>query len=72
MEEEKLTAKWELISYTVSFDANGGKLAVSSLENFATEFMVDFNKAASATIDVKNFQKTTGTEIKTACSNEEF
>ena len=72
MEDTKLTAKWELISYTVSFDANGGLLNVSSLENFATEFMVDFNKAAGSEVVVTNFQKTTGTPIKTAWSNEEF
>ena len=72
MENEELTAKWELITYTVTFDANGGELATSSIETFAAEFMKDFNAAAGANIDVTNFQKTTSSAIKTAWSNEEF
>ena len=72
MEDVSLTAKWELTQYTVSLDANGGKLATSSIETFAAEFMADFNKAAEAEIEMSNFQKSTSSAIKKAWSNEEF
>lgn len=72
MSDVALTAKWELTKYIVTFDANGGKLATSSIETFSKEFMEDFNAAAGSSVVVSNFQKTTGTPIKTAWSNEEF
>ena len=72
MSDVALTAKWELTKFIVTFDANGGELATSSIETFSKEFMEDFNAAAGSSVDVTNFQKTTGTPIKTAWSNEEF
>lgn len=66
LENVELTAKWELITYTVTFDANGGTFGAASVSSFAAELVSLFNdKYPSTTVTRENFQSKTGTSVKT-------
>ena len=66
LENVELTAKWELITYTVTFDANGGTFGAANVSSFAAELVSLFNaKYPSTAVTRENFQAKTGTSVKT-------
>ena len=78
LENVELTAKWELITYTVTFDANGGTFGASDIDSLAAAIVAEFAKynteAAAAgkpnTVREK-FQSTSHPQIKYAFADAE-
>ncbi len=74
MADVDLKAKWELISYNVTFDAGEGYIASSSIETFADELVALFNNtgASDAVVTTKeNFCGTTHPNVKYVFNNTE-
>ena len=62
-----LTAKWEEVKYTVSYDADGGILKAGTIEDFGNEMVELFNSVTESdkvTTTYTNFQGSTHPNVK--------
>ncbi len=71
----KLAAQWELGKYQITYTLNGGKFAgtYADIDEFAKEFVADFNKYAGVTsVTIAEFHTTSSGPVKKAMANAEM